>query len=336
MIVGRLVAFGPPFYRRLVQLAKLLLEQQAAGSRRLAWCLLSPLVSVTSLEPDLKAQVSELRKEFEKSDNVAMLTAQTRDQLLHPDAIAELTAVVAELGEVVKPIGRSMPEDVGGGIAKVGESTGVGKAFEQVAHQLGYSGAQLWRAHELSETVTVLNSEVPRVVVKTELLQLISGPELPYTFSYALELTRPGNRVLAALPEEMRGILIPALFGALSLGRPDPAAAELADQLRQRIDEVHAADWKARLEPLLSLGSPAEIGARWSRGVIETARRMALAAAPDLRLAARMLSRMDDHFPKPRMVARVDELDQAAGESAVLRDLLSFAASPEMAAFILV
>jgi hypothetical protein len=279
--------------------------------------------------------VAELRKEFEKTDNLAGLSGAMHEKVRDPRALPQLTSLLAELGELVKPFGRTMPEDIGGGIGKVGEGTGVGKAFEGVASQLGMSGSQLWRAHELGEAVSVLNSETPRVVVKTELLQLISGPELPYAFSYALELTRPGVRVAVAQTEQQRPHLWPAICAAAGLGQvADPVARAMVDAIKGKVDAAKLAEWAGKLQPLLSGTTPAELGERWWLGAVETARRVALLAAPDCRLAARMLSRMHEDLPKPRMVARIDELDGGPAESAVLRDLCSFAASPELGALL--
>jgi hypothetical protein len=211
----------------------------------------------------------------------------------------------------------------------------VGKAFEGVASQLGMSGSQLWRAHELGEAVTVLNSETPRVVVKTELLQLISGPELPYAFSYALELTRPGVRVAVAQPEQLRSQLWPAVFAAAGVvAATDGTAHAMAETIRSKVDAAKLSEWAARLQPLVERTTPAELGESWWQGVLETARRVALVGAPDCRLAARMLSRMHDDLPKPRMVARIDELDGGPSESAVIRELCAFAASPELGALL--
>ena len=59
--------------RRVIELGR---RWSREGDRRWAWCVLSPLMNSTLSEPQLKANVLELRKEFEKSDNTSVAHAR--------------------------------------------------------------------------------------------------------------------------------------------------------------------------------------------------------------------------------------------------------------------
>ena len=51
-------------------------------------------------------------------------------------------------------------------------------------------------------------------------------------------------------------------------------------------------------------------------------------AGADLRQAFRVLARLEPELPRPRVVARLEELDEYVGGSEILKELVAFAASP--------
>jgi tetratricopeptide (TPR) repeat protein len=331
VVLGRLCAFGPPWMRRVVDLGRMLLDH---AERRWAWCLLSPLVNVSPPPADIKQMLMDLRKEFEKADNIGALAAQVPETVRHPDDDPALTAVLAELGQRVPELGRATPEDLGGGgIARIGETTALGKTFDSIRGLLGAGEGQLFRAQELPEAVMVVNSDPPKAVLRTEFLQLLGNAELAWVFAYALDLMRPGHRVVACHPEREWPHVVAALAAALGFGDPPPAAAGMASVILSRVDDATRADWARRLEHLRET-PPEALGQRYAAGMTESARRLGTVAAADLRLVIRVFSRMYEEVPKPKTVGRVEEMDDYLAEVPALQRLLAFAASPEFGAIV--
>jgi golgin subfamily B member 1 len=331
VVLGRLCAFGPPWMRRVVDLGRMLLDH---AERRWAWCLLSPLVNVSPPPADVKQMLMDLRKEFEKADNVAALTAQVPGQVRHPDDDPALTAVLAELGAKVPELGKATPEDLGGsGIARIGETTALGKTFDNVRGLLGGGDGQLFRAQELPAAIMVCSTEPAKVVLRTEFLQLLGNAELAWVFAYCVELMRPGHRVVASYPEAEWPNLVAALIAALGFGNPPPAAAALANLISEKVDEGTRGAWAEKLAHLRG-GTPEELGQRYAAGMTESARRVGTVAAADLRLVIRVFSRMDEAVPKPKTVGRVEEMDDYLAEVPAVQRLLAFAASPEFGAIV--
>jgi hypothetical protein len=92
-------------------------------------------------------------------------------------------------------------------------------------------------------------------------------------------------------------------------------------------DEPLRASWAERLIELRSV-DPVEQGRTWWQGVSAAARRAGLLAGADLRQVFRVASRLETDVPRPRVVARLDELDEYIGGSELLQDLVAFAANP--------
>ncbi|HEY3356669.1 MAG TPA: hypothetical protein VGQ83_25690 [Polyangia bacterium] len=326
VVLGRLCAFGPPWVRRVIDLGKLLLDH---AERRWAWCLLSPLVNVSPPPAELKQILMDLRKEFEKADNISALSPQAAAVARHPDDLPEITAVLAELGALVPGFGCATPEDTGGsGIAKIGENTALGKTFEHIRGLLETGDAGLMRAQELPAAIMIINSDPPKAVLRTEFLQLLGNAELAYVFAYVLELMRPGHRVVAAYPEPQWPLVVAGLTAGLGLGDAPPEAQPLCDLIRTQIDGAKRAEWAARLAALKGV-PPQALGARYAFGMAETARRLGTIAAADLRLVIRVFSRIYDEVAKPKTVGHPEEVDDYLTEIPALQRLLAFAASPE-------
>jgi hypothetical protein len=326
VVLGRLCAFGPPWMRRIVDLGRLLLDH---AERRWAWCLVSPLVNVSPPPAEVKQMLMELRKEFEKADNIAALNPQAVDVARHPEDDPAVTSVLTELGALIPGFGAATPEDTGAtGLARIGDNTALGKTFDHIRGLLELGEASLFRAQELPAAIAIVNADPPKVVLKTEFLQLLGNAELAYVFAYALELMRPGHRVVAAYPELQWPLVVAGVTAGLDFGDAPTEAQPLTELVRTRIDDAKRADWAARLAHLKGV-PPAALGARYAFGLTESARRLGTVAAADLRLVIRVFSRIYEEVPKPKTVGRIEEVDEYLGEMPALQRLLAFAASPE-------
>jgi hypothetical protein len=331
-VLGGLLALGGPYMARLVELSRLLVGQ---GQRRWAWCLLSPLMSATIPDAQLKALVLELRKEFEKGDHTVALTPDLHEKARHPDVDAKLLAILAEVDAAV-PVGPATIEDLGAtGTSKLDERTAVGKTFAALAQRLGAEGVQLWRAQELSQPWAILDGETPQVVVRAELLQLMSPPETGFLFATLVEMTRPGARLLASLGTapgtEDRARVAQAIWAAVGLAEADARVQPLAQKIKETVPAARLQAWA---QDLAGAGSPAERVAHTWRGVEETARRVGLIAAADLRFVARLLTRLDESLPKMPTVGKVEDLEAFFDNAGALHPLIGFAASPGFGQFL--
>jgi tetratricopeptide (TPR) repeat protein len=324
-VLGLLAAFGPPWFDRCLELSRLLLDEEPAW----AWCLMSPLLGVSQVDQDVKGAIQGMRKEYERPP-ILCPSAEDLELLRHPDAAPELTAVLAELGEHLKGLGISTLDAAGDGNAiPIGETTTMGKAFGAVASAMGLEGVILHRTGTLAESTCVVNSEpTPAVVVRTDVMQQLVHAEVGFLFAFVLELARPGNRVMAALPRDNRDALVPGLW--LALGFTDSAgksATKMADRIRGATDDELRGAWAEKLSGLREK-DPVELGRRWWKGTCCTARRAGLLAGADLRQVFRIQSRLEEEVERPRVVARMEELDAYVAESENLVDLVAFAASP--------
>ena len=313
--VAGLLGLAGPWMHRLIELGR---QLATTGERKWAWCLLSPLMSSTMPDPQLKAMVLELRKEYEKSDNSAALSPTLHATIRHPDVPAPLVEALASLPS----IGRATPEQMGlTGVSKLDERTAVGKTFAGIAARLGCEGAVLYRVAELGEPFAVLDAPNPSVVVKAELLQLLSVAETNFLFASMLELTRPGVRAVMGLAADERPRMVPALVQAVGLAEPRPELEALAARLAGLLGPERLA---ALREPL---GEAAPTAGRAFAGLLDTARRVGLIAAADLRFVARLLTRLDETLPKMPTVGKIEDLDEFIGGAPPVRSLISFAAS---------
>ena len=205
----------------------------------------------------------------------------------------------------------------------------MGKAFAQVAGTMGLEGCNLFRTTGMDSGVTVVNcAPEPAVVVRTDVMQQLVHAEVGFLFAYVLELSRPENRVMAAMSDEERDMLIPTLWYVLEFSDKLPEGAEeLVERIGAEVGEELKANWAGELAHLKDR-DPVELSRSWWRGTCAMALRAGLLAGADLRQVFRVLSRLDDSVPRPRVVARIEELDQYVDSSRMLRDLVAFAASP--------
>lgn len=322
-VLGLLVGFGPPFFERCLELGRMLLEE----NQEWAWCLLSPLLGVSQIDQDIKGVVQGMRKEFERAE--LRCAAGLYDQLAHPDSSPELTEVLTEVEEVLGELGLRDIESMSGCVT-VGTNTSLGKTFAALAKAVDLQGATLHRTQTLPASVVIVNeAEAPRVLVRTEVMQQLVHAEVGFLFAYALELAQPGQRLLASLSsDEERGNLIAGIWQAVGFTSGEKGqAASIAQQLEEQVDEATRQRWADTLGQL-GKEEPRTYCTRWWNATLSTARRAGVLAGPDMRQVFRVVARMEESVPRPRVVSRLAELDDYVGEAEIFADLLGFAASP--------
>jgi len=268
-----------------------------------------------------------MRKEFERPP-VLCPAPEDAALLLHPAADARLTAVLAELGQRVRPLGIAALDQAGdGGAIAISENTNMGKIFAAIASNAGLAGCTLHRTQTVPENVQIVDGNELAAVVRTEIIQQLVHAEVGFFFAYVLQLAQPGFRLMAALPPEQRGTLFPALWHALGFSDAIASSAiKLAARIADEVDDDTKRRWSEQLEPLRS-NEPAALGARYWSGVCCTARRAGLVAGADLRQVFRVMSACRRRYP-PGVVARLDEIDEYVSTSEALQELVAFAAAP--------
>ena len=218
-----------------------------------------------------------------------------------------LAQVVTELDELVN-LGRTPPDEAGAtGIGRLDERTAVGKNFAGVAARLGLDGTLLTRAQELPEPYAILDGDKRHVVVRAELLQLLSVAETAFLFATLLEQSPTGIRLLASLRPEDRLRLVPALAAAWGRARrrcPGPRGG--AGRIRTRSPAGRRRVGRPPPRPRRRCRGRQPAPTRAARG----SRRVGLVGAADLRFAARVITRLDDTLPKMQTVGRIDDLDE--------------------------
>ncbi|MFH1132519.1 MAG: tetratricopeptide repeat protein, partial [Pseudomonadota bacterium] len=324
-VIGHLVQFGPPWFERCIELSKLLLKEDA----RWAWCLLSPLLGVSQIEPELKALVQNMRKQSEQP-SILVPASEDKHLLVHNSEYAALTKVLAELEPAVQPVGISTLEGVDDGNAvRITTSTHLGKAFQAMADAIGLPDVTLYRSQSIEESICIVNSSPnPSIVLQTEIIQQLVHAEIGFLLGYALELAQPGNRVMSAFRQPEREALLPALWQSLGFGKgANRWAKALAEQIRQTTDDETRRSWTEQLQSLRN-EDPFELGRKWWESARKTARRTGLLAGADLRQVFRVVSRQEGGVPKPHVVSRLEDLDEYVSQSEILQDLVAFAASP--------
>jgi len=321
-----MLSLGGPYMPRLIELGKGLF---ADGRRRWAWCVLSPLMNSSMPDPQLKSMVLELRKEFEKAENLAALSPNTH-RLVRPKELSdEMMDLLVELDGLVQ-LAPTTPEQLGaGGAAKLDGRTATGKTFLAIAERLGLEGASLARVQELPVPFVILDGETPQIVARGDLFQLLSPAETNALFATMLEAARPGARVLAALGSS-GALLIPALAGASYAVDPAQLSAEervLVEEIRLHVDAGVLERWKATLA-VTTLEEARALGTKLVHAIWDGARRVGLVAAADLRFASKLLTRLDESLPKLPTAGKVEDLDEFFASAAPARGLVAFASSP--------
>jgi hypothetical protein len=88
--------------------------------------------------------------------------------------------------------------------------------------------------------------------------------------------------------------------------------------------EAQRAEWAERLRGLGTDG----LAERAQEGLAQTAHRVALIAAGELRYAARMFARLEEGQPKLPTAGKMEDLDAFIAASPTVRQAIAFAASP--------
>lgn len=314
VVAARLTLAGP-WTPHLVEMGR---ARAAAGQRGWAWCLLSPLMNTIISDQGVKTLVLELRKEFEKVENVTSLSPTTHRRALDPRVPQRLLDVLAEIDREV-PLGPQTPAEVGATrVVRIDAKVALGKAFQTMSEQLVLPDAILSRADELPVPFRVIDDDVPHIVARNDLLGLLSPNETNALFAMLLEQARPGARLLCSLEPVEAVRLVETLLAALRGGAEarDPLIAKILEY----VDESRWAAWATALRDVEV--SPPDVVA----GVQATSRRVALVAAGELRYAAKMLTRLEEGAKLPS-AGKLEDLDHFFAASARVREIVGFATS---------
>jgi tetratricopeptide (TPR) repeat protein len=328
VVLGKLVAYGPPYFERAVDLGQLVLEE---GRRRWAWCLLSPLSEVRKVDKDLKSQLRDMRKEFDGAELSALSEEQRAELIRHPDHDAALEEVLADVDEAIGPLGASELEQATAGTpSQIGKSTGLGRVLLDLCENLHLDERSAWRADELDEPIKAVNNpEGPMLLLQADFARKLVQNEVRFVFGSGLELTRKGNLPLAALDPKERAALLKGLFSALGFCKTRSKKAKgYEKQLLDEVDVDRLELWADKLTKLQSQ-KPEELAEKQWSAALCTARRVGLLMSGELHLTIRALERMAGN-KIGRQVDNVSDLDERIEEFPERRDLLAFACSPQL------
>ena len=330
-LIAALIGLGGPLLQRVIEIGR---ELVAEGHRQWAWSLLAPLMNTTLSDPSLKTLVLELRKEFEKVETVSRLSPSTFEVVRSLDLSAALFGVMLEIDDLGS-IGPATLE--GTTLGKLDARTAVGKTFLALAERLGLPQAALFRAQELTQPFVVLDGDVPQVVLRADLVQLMAPGETNFLFTLALEHARPGTRLVTSLSPAEQPLFLPALLDVLGIATAPPEATALRDRISAVVPKDRREALAAKLDPEeRSRLTARDAGARLANALIDTARRVGLVSAADLRFASKVLTRLDESLPKMPTAGRIDDLDDFLGNATPIRLLVAFAASSQFARALLV
>ncbi len=328
-LLGRLVAFGPPWYEYCLALGQLSLD----AFPRYGWCLLAPALMIRSSDDDLKGRLRDMRRDFERPP---ILTPSEEGRvLLAPDAdLATVEGVLAELDAVVS-IGQSSLDAMGGDLTNVSVHSNIGRTFASFAESVGMAEASLYRVTDLDEPLRIVATEDgPAVIIRSEVFQQMARAEVGFVLAYAMELARLGNRGLASLPRDSRSALLPGLWAALEFtDSPGRQASKIAERIVEETTEEQRDAWAEALAAL-SDEDPNELGGRYWAEVRGRAARLGLLGGADIFQAIRLYGRMGEDLERPGVFNDTDEFDRYITASEVVVDLVRFAATPDFAALI--
>jgi hypothetical protein len=317
-ILAQRLVFSGPWMSYLTQHGR---QLAAEGQRGWAWCLLSLLMNTMIPDAAMKSLVLELRKELEKADNIGALTPDLHQRVRHPALPPVLLDVLVELDGLLS-VGPCTLEQAGAGRgSRLDARVALGKTFVAIAERLGMPAAILTRTDELPVAYRVLQAEVPHIVARTDLFAVMSQQETNALFALMLEQARPGARLLAGSDAPR---LVKALQSAVGLRPRDGEVEALVEQIEAVTTEVRRADWNRRLSDLRTEIVPERV----CEAMLETARRVALIAAGELRFAAKIFARLEEGLPKLPTAGRLEDLDAFIAASSTVRNIAAFAASP--------
>jgi tetratricopeptide (TPR) repeat protein len=321
-LTGRLVEFGPNWYSLAIDFAKILLRDD---ERRWAWYLLSPMTQMAFPEASLKTTLQDLRKEFEKRDNLAAFTPNLRDTVKDPNESKALNEILEELDNRLTGFGWQTPEDAGAtGASRLDERTAPGKLFRQLASSAGMEDAVAWRVQDMPEPIAVLNASPAQVLIRADLVQSLSSSDLAFVMAMGLDMAMPGRRLLLGCSAEDRAKLVPALCTAVGISS---VVTPLSEKIAALIDDATRLSWVVSLGGTL-MYEQTSLTQRHHEALLSTARRLGSVVAGDLRLASRAVSRLyENEAVKTQGLTKASELDEHLAEAPILRTVLAFACS---------
>ncbi len=319
-LLSRLLGLGsPPLCDRLIEVSKMVYEE---GQRHWAWALLAALLGAAPVDAWTKAALTELKKPYERFDSLSLLNASVTASL---SALPTPDAFQSALSDLCSRV-FLQAEDAS--YASIDSRTGPGKVFERVAECLGLHGRVL-RAQDSSQALGVLApSSGISICVRSDVLSAPAN-ELAYLFTYGLLVGRPECAALAAVPEEDRGRLVPALMIASHEAGgqdEDPAVAALATRLSCAMHENELRSWQ---ESLMDLPTRVLQVQSLFTCIDGAAMRGALIAGGDLRTATRAIARTAPDNKRPPGVARLEDFEAFFASLPAIPPLLAFATSED-------
>ena len=323
-LTAALIALGESAMPMLLDLGQ---RMAASGRRRYAWAILSPLITAVYSDATLKATVMALRKEFEKPDLPSLVTRETHRRVLPAPLSPALLDVLENVDRQLSAAHRA-PETLGAARAtRLDQKTGMGKTFLAVAERLGLEHAMLTRIDDMAEPFRLLGDDHLHVLVRSELLVSMSPGEIPSLFALALEQGRPGLRLITQGSLEERQRWIAALLAAGGL-----LATDHEDPLFSQVAEVVGAEGRRVLQESGLTGDLETSTQRLYEAAQETARRVSFLVCGELRMATRLLTRIDESLPKPPSAGKLEDLSDYFSSAPALRSRVAFALSPTCAA----
>src|SRR6185369_14155972 len=125
-------------------------------------------------DPALKTLVLDLRKEFDKAENVAALTPELHRRVRDRALPEPLYDVLVELDAAV-PLGPRTLEDVGAARGqRLDPKLALGKTLAAIGERLGLHNVVLTRSDDLPVPYRVLQTETPHIVARTDLFAVMS------------------------------------------------------------------------------------------------------------------------------------------------------------------
>ncbi len=329
-LLGELAAMGPPWFKHCIALGETALGDQD----RYAWCLLSPALMVRSSDDQLKSQLRDMRREYERPPLLVPEADQQGE--LWVDGCSALSEILAEVDSELS-VARHKLKSLGDEVTDVSVHSNIGRTFAQFATHRGLGGCTLHRIAESSRPVTIVNREngEPAVVIRADVFQQLARAEIGFILAYGTELARPGNRVFASGAGAEQVDVIEALWDAVGFrdAESDPAV-ELSLRIREAFDEETLDGWS---DSLTALGefAPEAAAETFADALAKRALYLGLIAGADLFQAVRLLVRMEGSQERPGVFDTNEAFDEYLGESDQLRSLVEFAASRTFAKLLL-
>ena len=329
-LLGELAAMGPPWFKHCVSLGG-----TALGSEdRYAWCLLSPALMVRSSDDQLKAQLRDMRREYERPPLLVPDAAHLDE--LWETGMGGLRQVLAEV-DASQGLGRGELDSLGGEVTDVSVHSNIGRTFAQFASHRGLDGCTLHRIAEHERPVVIVSREdgAPSVVIRADVFQQLARAEIGFILAYGTELARPGNRVFARGANAAQMDAMDGIWDAVGFrDATSRNGGTLAEAIRGEVSEETLSEWADLLEPLADM-EPEEVAAAFYANLESRSLQLGLIAGADLFQAVRLLVRMEGNQERPGVFDTDDALDECLAQSEALARLVRFAASDTFARLLL-